>query len=137
MSTKEKPMLPFALSLTAGILILIGGTTGWIWMSGGLEHWGHMPFGMMDDWEHSWEDTMHGIGFTDASFMVFSIIGLSSGILILLGSSMLYARPKEHVAWGIVIVIFSALSLFGMGGFILGAALGLAGGILAIIWRPS
>ncbi|MCP8322816.1 MAG: DUF6114 domain-containing protein [Candidatus Methylarchaceae archaeon HK02M2] len=134
---KVKPMVPFALSFTAGILILLGGVWGWVWMSGETVHWGNMPFGMMDEWMHGWEDMMHGIGFTDETFGIFSIIGLISGILILLSSVLLYSKPKDHIAWGIVIIIFSALSLFGMGGFVLGALLGLAGGILAIVWEHS
>jgi len=72
-----------------------------------------------------------------AFLMLSTVLLLISGILILLSSVLFYSKPKDHIAWGIVIIIFSALSLFGMGGFVLGALLGLAGGILAIVWEIS
>jgi vacuolar-type H+-ATPase subunit I/STV1 len=51
---------------------------------------------------------------------------------------MLNRRPHEHTTWGILILVFSVLSVFGsmMGDFSIGVLLSLIGGILAIIWKP-
>jgi hypothetical protein len=38
--------------------------------------------------------------------------------------------------WGTVIIIFSAISFVGMGGFFIGALLGIIGGAFAISYRP-
>jgi hypothetical protein len=51
---------------------------------------------------------------------------------------MLNSKPQEHTTWGMLIAIFSALSIFGaMGGFGIGLILGLIGGVLAVIWKPA
>ena len=36
----------------------------------------------------------------------------------------------------VVVLVFSIISFVGMGGFVLGALLGIAGGALALSWRP-
>ena len=48
---------------------------------------------------------------------------------------MLSLRPLEHVTWGVLIVIFSAISFVSMGGWFVGAILGIVGGALALAWR--
>jgi hypothetical protein len=59
-------------------------------------------------------------------------LGLIAGIVVLVGATMLYARPKQAQGWGIVILVASALNLFlGMGG-ILASLLGIIGGALAL-----
>lgn len=60
-------------------------------------------------------------------------IGVLAGIVVLIGAIMLYARPAQSSTWGILILVFSSLALFGMGGFFLGAILGAVGGALALV----
>jgi bacteriorhodopsin len=67
---------------------------------------------------------------------VISIVGLVSGVIMVIGATMLRAHPQEHVMWGTVIIIFSAISFVGMGGFFIGALLGIIGGAFAISYRP-
>jgi hypothetical protein len=55
----------------------------------------------------------------------------------MIGALMLNTRPTEHTAWGIIILVFSAISILGMGGFLVGAILGIVGGALAISWKPT
>ena len=74
----------------------------------------------------------YGYGFT----WVYSLVALISGIIVLLGALMLNSRPAEHMTWGTIVLIFSLISFLGMGGFIIGALLGIAGGALALSWRP-
>ena len=52
---------------------------------------------------------------------------------------MLNNKPDQHSTWGILIIVFSVLSIFGsaMGGFGIGLILGLIGGILALTWKPT
>ena len=50
---------------------------------------------------------------------------------------MLYTNPGSRSIWGILIIVFSVLSFFGFGGFIIGAILGIIGGVLALRWKPA
>jgi len=77
---------------------------------------------------------MNGFGFDGGWLYGFSILGFISGVVLLLGALMVYDRPSEASTWGAVILTFSVLSLIGMGGFFLGAILGVLGGVLALTW---
>jgi len=75
------------------------------------------------------------------------ILGLVSGMIVLISAIMLNIRPGEAThglracctMWGTMILIFSIVSLFGgsMGGFLIGAILGIIGGALALSSRPK
>ena len=110
---EQKPTAAFVLSLVAGVFILLGGLV------------------------------LAAIGSLIAIFFpaiggVVIALAMVFGTLVLLGAILLYLRPQEHVIWGLVIVIFSILSLFpALGGFIIGMILGIVGGIMAISWKPE
>lgn len=124
-SETAKPVAAFVVSLVAGVLILVGGlfgvvgwmAWGWVWGGG----WGMMG-PMMGRWMPMWLST-------------FSVLGLVSGIVIVASALMLQNRPSEAKTWGTLILVFSVVSLFGMGGFLIGAILGIIGGILALTWK--
>ena len=80
---------------------------------------------------------MSGFGFGYASGMMigFSVVGLVCGILVVIGAIMLNARPTQHMTWGIIVLIFSIASFIGMGGYFIGAILGIAGGAIALSYR--
>ncbi len=79
---------------------------------------------------------MRGFGFGGYSYII-SAIGIVSGILILIGAMMVLNQPSKAMTWGVLILAFSIVSLFGMGGFFLGAILGVVGGVLALTFRPA
>jgi len=62
-------------------------------------------------------------------------VGAVSGIMILVGAVMLYNQPAKASTWGAVVLALSVVSLFGMGGFFIGALLGFVGGVLALTWK--
>jgi hypothetical protein len=62
--------------------------------------------------------------------------GLVCGGIVLLSATMLLAKVGERRTWGILILVFSVLSFVGLGGFIVGAILGIIGGVLALRWKP-
>jgi len=109
-----RPVAAFVLGLIGGIFLIIGGglgaLTGWWWWWGGL------------------------------LFLVFLILTLVCGILVIVGSSMMLARPAHHTAWGIVVLVFSLVSIVGVILFsffsLVGVVLGTIGGALGIAWRP-
>ena len=66
------------------------------------------------------------------------LYGLISGVVVIFGGLMLYSRPRRNLVWSLVIIIFSILSLYGaMGGLYVGLILGIIGGTLGIMWKPS
>lgn len=67
---------------------------------------------------------------------LFFGLALLFGVIALLGSLLLYAFPDQHVMWGVVVLIFSALSLIGVGGFVVGSILAIIGGALGLSWSP-
>jgi|SRR3972149_1031302 len=126
MSSQETHGAALALSLIGGTLILIGGIVSLIaFLSGGYGY-GYGYGGMMSGF---WGMMSGGGGLW--------FIGLIAGIAVIIGALMLNAQPAEHTTWGTLILIFSIVSFFGMGGFFIGAILGVAGGALALSWRPA
>lgn len=65
------------------------------------------------------------------------LFGLVSGAIVLASAVLLIAVPSQWKAWGVLMLVFSALSILGLGGFLVGAILGVAGGILTLRWNPS
>lgn len=76
-------------------------------------------------------------GYGAPLFYAFSLVGIASGILVLLGAIMLYNEPNRAYTWGALVLVFSVLSFFAMGGFMLGALLGVGGGALALAWKRT
>jgi len=108
----EKPKTAFVLSLIGGIVVLVVGFLEIIRRYIRSETVG--PFG--------------GAG----------LLGVLWGTLIIIGAAMLYTRPKQHARWSIIVLVFSFLSWIGtVGGLFIGFILGLIGGILGIIWKPT
>lgn len=129
----EVPTASFVLSLIAGLLILLGGGV-MMAFSYGTPYYGMMGGynGMMG----GYYGMMQGFGY-GGWFYGAAAVGLISGIVILVGAIMLYTRPNKATTWGTLVLVFSILSFFGMGGFFLGAILGVVGGILALTWRSQ
>jgi hypothetical protein len=67
---------------------------------------------------------------------VMGTFGLVSGVIVLISAVMLLAKLGQRRTWGVLILVFSILSFIGLGGFIAGAILGMAGGILTLRWKP-
>src|SRR2546425_9012897 len=143
MSVPSKPVAAFALSLVAGVFILLGSVAMSMFalgvpgiMMGGTEGMqvgtgmtGSMMGGMMGGMMVPW---MLG------SVPVLAAFGIASGIMVILGSVMLYTRSAENHLWGAIILTFSVVSILGsMGGLLVGLVLGMLGGILALTWTDT
>lgn len=133
--TPEKPVASFVLSLISGILILGGGAT-LTSLSSGAPYYG----GMMGGYYYGgmmggYYTMMRGFGFGGGWFYWLAAVGIISGIVIVIGAIMIYNKPTRVSTWGALILAFSIVSLFGMGGFFIGAVLGVVGGILALTWK--
>ena len=74
-------------------------------------------------------------GFVGGIVTSVGVFGLVSGIIVLVSGVMLRTSPSQRTLWGTLILVFSVLSFLGTGGFIVGAILGIIGGILALTWH--
>ncbi|OLE91410.1 MAG: hypothetical protein AUF79_04760 [Crenarchaeota archaeon 13_1_20CM_2_51_8] len=135
MSAGTRAVAPFVLSLMGGVLILVGAIVTSIFAFGSSTFVGSMS-GMMGGMSGGMGGMM--IGLMMGVYPIFSIIGLTSGALVIIGAVMLYGHPFEKDLWGAIVIAFSILSLLGgMGGFIVGLVLGVVGGALALMWNPT
>lgn len=62
--------------------------------------------------------------------------GLVCGAVVFVSATMLLAKVGQRRTWGILALVFSVLSFIGLGGFVIGAILGIIGGILTLRWKP-
>jgi len=128
----EKQVASFVLSLVGGILILVGGVM--------LVAFSPIPWyygGMMGGYHGMFSGYYGMMGLFGYWSYFAAAIGLVSGLVVLSGAIMIYTRPAKSVFWGSLILVFSVLSLFGMGGFLFGGILGMVGGLLALFTPES
>ena len=111
----KKPLAAFVLSLIGGIIVLL--------------------VGIIISIATTLVTIIIGLGGTGG---ILGLPGVVCGVLMILGAVMLYTRPKQHVIWGAIVIVFSILSWWGAaGGIFIGLILGFIGGILGIIWKPT
>jgi uncharacterized protein DUF6114 len=130
--TSTYPTTASILSLIGGVLILMGGAlfvfvSVYVLPNFVFSHV-HTPPGF---------NTASIPAIAQGVVGVMGIFGLISGIIVLLSSVMLLSNVGQRRTWGVLILVFSILSFIGFGGFIIGAILGMVGGILTLRWKPS
>ena len=114
----EKPTAGFVLSLIGGIFIFLVGL--------GLAALGNIV------------GSMPGVPLGGANALtMLGAIGAVNGLVVMIFGVLLYVRPHQHVVWGVLIIVFSVVSLFdSLGGFFIGLILGLIGGIMGVVYKP-
>ncbi|MDI9642772.1 MAG: DUF6114 domain-containing protein [Archaeoglobales archaeon] len=120
----EKPTAAFILSLIGGILILLSGLVFAVF-------YGILGTAM---------SFVPGIGAPIGGLLIgLGIVGLVFGVLVIVGALMINSGEKGRVTTGsIIVLVFSILSLFVVGGgFIIGFLLGLIGSIIGLAWKPT
>jgi hypothetical protein len=78
---------------------------------------------------------LEGLILASAYFSVLFALGAGVGLILLAAGVLLGLRPRNRTVLGLVIVAFSILSFYGDSGYLLGAVLGLLGGIIAVVSR--
>ncbi|HKZ99276.1 MAG TPA: DUF6114 domain-containing protein [Thermoplasmata archaeon] len=114
------------LSVVGGIFILLGGITllfvGAILAAllgafvGSFSFLGPDPIAIVN--------TMGILG------VVFGLIDMALGIVM-------FVKPGLSKVLGAVVLVVSLVSIIALGGFFLGLILGVVGGILGLLWKPS
>lgn len=131
MSSDQKPLASFILSLLSGAFIIFTGVIcSFYWDT-------DMPMSWMDGMMHGWEENMHMWNIGGMAFAM-TVLGIVFGMIILVSAIMLYLSPTQHQLWGALIIAFSVISVLScMGGMGIGLILGIIGGILGILWKPQ
>ncbi len=118
----EKPTGAFVLGLIGGIFILLNAMV-WFVFAGILAFIvSFLPIVPFDP--------------ATAAYLIAGL-ALLCAIVVIAGSVMIFAMPNQHVIGGILVLLFSIVSLITLGGFFIGFILGLVGGILGIVWKPT
>ena len=63
--------------------------------------------------------------------------GLVCGAIVLISAILLLTNSSQPRTLGVLILVFSVMSFLGLGGFVIGAILGIIGGILTLRWKPA
>lgn len=118
--------LAFGLTLAGGLLI----ATGAVWISAILVALPGFSMGPMGGMMVSGG----GFGMTSGGAYVGMMLGagIVGGALVLLGAWMLRGNQPSPAA-GVIVLVGAAMSLLAMGGFMIGALLAGAGGIVALV----
>ncbi len=80
--------------------------------------------------------------FGSSGFEILTAFAVACGVIVTVGSTMIYTRPDRRIGWGIIIILFSIASILTLtrglfGGFGIGLILGVVGGARAIAWVPG
>ncbi len=122
----ERPTAAFILVLIAGIWILAMAVSWW--------GWGPPPGASPGMMGGGW---MRGRGALALGGPWTAWLAVTTGVVLVAGAIGMYARPRTATAWGVVVIVAAAVNLFiGLGGF-LASILGIVGGALAAVWRPT
>ncbi len=133
LEVEGKPVAPFILGLIAGIFIFLGAIVMSMFAFGTASMMGSMGGAMSGIMSNMYAGMSMGMmmGFAPA----LTVVGIASGVMVILGSVMVYTHPSESQLWGAIILAFSVVSIIGgMGGFLVGLVLGVVGGVLALTW---
>ncbi|MDQ1280232.1 MAG: hypothetical protein QG670_1495 [Thermoproteota archaeon] len=118
----------FILSLIGWVLMVVNGGMMFVLFMNGLYGYGVMG---------GYQGMMGSFGVPFGFMSNLMLVGLAAGVIVIISAVILNTRPEEHWMWGIVILVFSVISFLGMGGFFVGAVLGITSGAFAISWKPS
>ncbi len=135
MSYGERPTVAVILSIIGGALMLLCGSMAFMMLTNNDEDFGMMNgFGGMMG---GYRNMMNGLSFPYGLMSGLMLVSLVSGILVIIAAVMINIHPSQSSTWGIIILVFSIISFLGMGGFLIGAVLGIVGGALALNWKPK
>ena len=112
----EPPTVAFFLAFLGGVLALVEGLA----LLGG----GAAPPGVVG-------------GSAPADLPSLGALGVAAGVGIVAVGFSLLENPRHRLTAGAALLALGGVSVIGGGGFLAGAGLAVAGGLLAILRRPS
>jgi hypothetical protein len=135
MSTRQGVILPFVISFIGGLIVLVVSLVNAVWFGSDAPLWG--GFGSyMRSMMGGYHGFMGSYASSNGFFTAVSVVSLVCGVIVVMSALVLRVHPQEHFMWGAVIVVFSAISFVGMGGYFVGAVFGIIGGAIALTYKP-
>jgi hypothetical protein len=134
MAQKTTPGYPNTgsiLALVGGIIVVLGGA---LFLAVSAFILPHLDYSKLTPPAHMTAAEMPGL--VSGIVGVMGLFGLISGVIVLTSAVILRVKPGQRETWGILILAFSVLSFVGLGGFIIGAVLGIVGGVMILRWKP-
>ncbi len=130
-ATSEYPRIASILALVGGIIITLSGV---LFVAVSAFVLPHLNYGSLNTPPNLPASAIPGLvsGFVG----MMGAFGLVSGAIVLISSVMLLSNTGQRRTWSVLILVFSVLSFIGLGGFVVGAALGIVGGALVLRWKP-
>jgi hypothetical protein len=136
MATNIGTIFAFIVSLVGGLIILIASALNVVWYSSGASNfggYGSYMRGMMGGYHN-----FMGIYGGSYGFLAgISLVAVICGVIVLMSAIMLKVQPQQPMIWAIVTIVFSAVSFVGMGGYFIGAILGIIGGAFVLATRQT
>lgn len=132
---KIRPRIGFILCVVAALFIVLGSVA--------MLYAGFNPSLLeLEEVQSSLEGTAETLNMTteemidlmSSMYLGMGIFGIVSAILVLAGGALAYYRDLR-TAGGIIVILFSILSLFGGAGLFIGLVLGVIGGVLILMNR--
>jgi len=136
MTANQGKAFTFIVSLIGGLIIFVISLLNVLWFSSGAGSfygYGTAMSGAMDGY-HNFMGTYSS---SPSFFAGLSVVALICGIIVVIGAIMIWVQPHQHVPWAILIIAFSAVSFVGMGGYFIGAILGIIGGAFELTIRRT
>jgi hypothetical protein len=129
--TSDYPKAAAIIALAGGLIIVLGGV---VFIGASVFILPHLNYGNLTVPQGLNRGVLPGL--ISGIVGVMGAFGLVCGSVVLISSTMLLAKVWEPRTWGVLILVFSILSFIGLGGFVVGAFLGMIGGVLALRWKP-
>ena len=138
-TTDDRPVLACVFTLLGGLLMLVSGPGMFAMMRRGMYSWGNPGGHMAGRWMNShgfFCNLMPGYASGYMPGHLWAWLALLTGGWVLVASLVMLARPDSYAGWGITVIVSATVALLmGVGG-LLGVALAIMGGILAITYKP-
>ncbi len=136
MAADQRLTFAFIVSLVGGLIVLIASLVNVVWFLSGAANFG--GFGnFMRGAMGEYHGFMGSYGTSNSFLAGISIVGLVCGVIVLIGAIMLRVDTHQSTLWAIVVIIFSVVSFAGMGGYFIGAVLGIVGGAFVLATRQT
>lgn len=123
--------ISYVVSLIGGLIVLIFSTINVVWFSYGApttSGYGSYMTGAMDGYHNFMGSYAASTGFLAS----LSLVGAICGTIVLMSAIIMAVNPRQSLIWAIIIIVFSAVSFVGMGGYFIGAILSIIGGAFAL-----
>ena len=135
MAADQGVTFAYVVSLVGGLIVFITSVINVLWYSSGAPNfggYGSFISGLMGGY-HNFMGSYSSYGFLAG----ISLVSVICGVVMVMSAIMLRVHPEERVVWAIVIIAFSAASFVGMGGFFVGALLGIIGAAFVLYTRQT